>query len=159
MMSVVPTTRRALTGMAIVVLVLAVAVIVWAAQPDETRARVVDEASADGWKRLEYRGVVVSIPDDWTRQPSDDCLVEVEHWGPRSTASCGARPGVSLLESSTFDAGQEPGVVTQGPGAGDPPWSGYVRVAELVVSVSDGDRDVVDEVLASVEAPGFQPIR
>jgi hypothetical protein len=132
---------------------------VWLSRPDAQGARAVStQSSREGWQRLEYGDVRVDVPQDWTLQDSDECRGRVEHWGPPTTATCGERPGVSFLGSSTFDAGTEPRTVTSSREAGVRSWSGYVILRDVVVHATGGDRAVVAEVLGSASAPGFQPI-
>lgn len=102
----------------------------------------------------------VSIPGDWDRQPSGDCVQAVEHWGPQTTASCGSRPGVTLLDDAeTFDASGEPDVPYRSVGPDGLTWFGYVRLDDLVVSVSNDDRALVQHVIESISAESLQPIR
>jgi hypothetical protein len=125
----------------------------------DDQAQVVHgSATTPGWMRLEYRNVQVSIPDDWHRRTSGACAQAVEHWGPPTTASCGSLAGVSFLDSETFDAAGEPGVVTPGLDAAGPSWVGYVRFDDVVVSVGDDDRAVVERAIESVSMEGFQPV-
>lgn len=128
---------------------------VWIARSSNDQAEVIDDSGRDGWKRLEFREVQVSVPADWGRQDSEDCLGAVEHWGPETTESCGDRRGVDFLDSSTFDAAIEPGTVASSRDTGQQFWHGYVRLDDVVVAASGPERDVVREVLDSASSSGF----
>lgn len=131
----------------------------WLSRPDGQGARAEStESSRVGWQRLTYDDVRVDVPQSWSIQSSDECLGDVEHWGPPTEATCGERPGLSFLDSSTFDAGVEPGTVTSVRDAGVRFWSGYLVFGDVVVSVAGDDRRVVTEVLESADAPGSSPI-
>lgn len=143
----------------VVGLVAVVGLALWVSRPDGVGARAVStESPRAGWQRLAYHDVQVDVPRGWSIQDSDHCPGDVEHWGPHTTAVCGDRPGVGFLDPGLFDAGVEPGTVVSIEAAGAPFWSGYVIVGDVVVSVADGDRGVVTEVLESAVAPGFRPI-
>lgn len=147
-------------GVAAVTVVGLVVGATWVVTSADDHAEILDGAApSPGWVRLEYRQVQVRIPDDWGRQPDDDCVHAVDHWGPRTTAACGSRPGVSFVDDSgTFDAAGEPAVVYSSLDAEGPAWLGYVRLDDLVVSVSDDDRTVVQRVIDSIPVEGFQPV-
>jgi hypothetical protein len=122
--------------------------------------RVTGDAARPGWKTLKRDGVRVDVPEGWRRLPTDGCRAgEDETWGPAGATSC-SDEGVSFPEPTTFDPRHEDGVVAAGIGAADPAWSGYVHTGDVVVSVSGEDRDLVRDVLDSVDLVdgGFQPI-
>ncbi|WP_191480194.1 hypothetical protein [Nocardioides ochotonae] len=151
--------RSAVVGVVAIAVAVAVVAAIWVSGRDEDRARVVDGPAPPGWLRLAYGDVQVSVPDDWDRRSTGDCVSEAEHWGPPTQAGCGHRRGVHfVVDLDTFDPASEPGVVTRGLDAEDPSWHGYVRLGDVVVSVSDADRAVVRRVLRSVSIEGFQPI-
>ncbi|WP_345455255.1 hypothetical protein [Nocardioides marinquilinus] len=144
----------------LVVGVVAVAgLAVWLSRPEVPGPRAEStDSSREGWQRLSYDDIRVDVPQSWAFQKSDDCLADVEHWGPPTAATCGERAGVTFQDSSLYDPGAEPGTVVSVQVAGVQSWSGYVIVGGVVVSVTGEDRAIVTEVLESADAPGFQPI-
>lgn len=139
-------------GCALVVAVVAVAALRLSAGSEDQAQVVGGSGSSDGWVRLNYRdATTVAIPSAWERQDSGSCVQAVEHWGPVTSARCGNRPGVTFLDSETFDAAAEPEVVTRGLDEDGPAWFGYVRLDDLVVGVGDDDRAAVLRVIESVE--------
>lgn len=133
-------------------LVLAVGVGLYASRAP--RAEVVDEGTArTGWKTIEYQEVRVDIPSDWERLDRGDCeLSEPERWGPPRTPACGwSGAGVEFFDF--------PVEFTHGPGRpvrrndadelAD--WGGYTETKKMDVYASDDDRNVVEDILNSVE--------
>ena len=141
---------RLLAGVAAALLVLMVVVLRVATSGPEQSERVGDAATRDGWQTIEYRGVRVDVPDEWERKDSEGCPYAVERWGPVDASRCGEEGGVgvSLLDSSTFDARFEPGDIRLFTEESVPQWSGYVMVERLAVS-ADGPEDVVRAILDS----------
>lgn len=139
----------------VLVAVVALALVWWRSGPEEGRARVVDEdAGREGWQTLEYDGVRLDVPGAWTRVDTSGCPFTFERWGPPGTGCDDV--GVAFPPSATFDAGVPPGRITR---TDDPAgWAGYARNDRVVVSVSGPDRDVVRDVLASVDR-GVEQIR
>ena len=116
---------------------------------EDDRARVLEGSPvSDGWVRLEFNDVQVSVPSDWQRQTGGNCVPGWEHWGPTSTPACAV--GVTFLpEAATMSAeGRDQAVRSRD--ADDPDWTGYSRTEKYVVSVSDDDSAVVERVIASV---------
>lgn len=114
------------------------------------RAEVVDEGTVGtGWKTIEYQDVRVNIPADWERLGRGDCEFEFERWGPPGTPACESGASVTF-----FDAPFDP---THGPGVRRndadelADWAGYTDVDDIVVYASDDDRNVVEDILNSVE--------
>lgn len=158
MISGMAQTRRAWLPWIIVGTAIAAGLAVWLARPDADGPRVVaSDSTRAGWQRLTYDDVQVEIPDDWTHQDGDACPGALEHWGQTTTEPCARRPGVTFHDPSLDDPADEPLTVVHHPRSRS--WSGYVVVAGVVISVQADDRAVVTDVLASAEAPGFQPIQ
>jgi hypothetical protein len=115
---------------------------------------VVNESTdPTGWKTIEYEGVRVDIPGSWERSDMGECEFQFERWGPPGLPPCEADAGVAFYGSATFDPAHRPGVRrTETSGPEGPDWGGYVYAADFAVYASDGDRDVVKQILDSARS-------
>ena len=143
-------TRRGAWLLAGVVCALVLAVGVGLYLSREPRAEVVDVGTAGtGWKTIEYKDVRVNIPADWERFDRDDCSSLLELWGPVGAPTCEHGASVAFYDF--------PIDFTHGPGVrrndADEPvdWAGYTDANDIVVYASDDDRNVVEDILNSVE--------
>jgi hypothetical protein len=119
-------------------------------ETDDPGSAVVDDDPRDGWKTVQMDDVRVDVPDAWDRVDMTDCPLVYERWAESSSAACDSDQGLALLDSSTFDAQDGPGVRRYGQD-GSPAWGGYVLVGGVAVNVFDDDRELVQAVLDSAE--------
>lgn len=128
---------------------LCAVILFWLQAAGPSRSEVVgDSPSREGWKTVAYEGVQVDIPSAWERIDMSDCEFQYERWATPDSLRCDYDGGAAFYGSATFDPGHGPGVrrTTEN---GAPIWAGYVYSGEFAVYASDGDRNLVQEVLDS----------
>ena len=120
----------------------------------DPQSQAATDPSAAGWKTVEYRGVRVEVPADWTRTDMEPCEFQFERWAPPELPACGPGAGVSFYASAIFDPAHGPGIRHDEAAndAGD--WAGYVYAGDVAVYAADDDRRLVQHVLRSAHAPG-----
>lgn len=104
-------------------------------------------AGVGGWQTLLYRGVLVTIPDHWTRL-GPGCGLDYESWVPPGQQFCATDQGINFHPAGTFQPVH--GFGPRRSPAGAPTWSGWAEAGDVQVYVGDDDRAVVDQVLESV---------
>jgi hypothetical protein len=138
-----------LLAVAVACIALVAALLIWSQRTSDPRSAVVaDSASGEGWQTIEYEGVRIDIPSLWDRVDTSSCEFQFERWAQPDLPACGVEGGVAFYASATFDPAHRPGVRrTTEDGAAT--WGGYVYAGDFAVYISDGDREVVREVLDS----------
>lgn len=146
MMRLVAARRGTWLLVGVCALVLAVGVGTYALRAPHVEA--VDEGTpGTGWKTIEYQDVRADLPADWERL--SDCAFEFELWGPPGSPACEFGASVAFYDAP-FDPTHGPGVRRNDANEGAD-WAGYTGVNGIVVYVSADNRNVVEDILSSVE--------
>ena len=141
-----------LLAVAAVCIALVAAVLIWSQRTSDPRSQVVaDSAPGEGWKTIEHEGVRIDIPSAWDRLDMSSCEFQFERWAQPDSSACDFEGGVAFYASATFDPAHRPGVRRTAEN-GNATWGGYVYVGDFAVYTSDGDREVVREILDSARA-------
>ena len=146
-----PLRHRLVTAL---VAAFAVACLTSCGASSDSRSAATGASTADGWKAIEYGGVQVDIPADWTRSDVENCEFQFERWTPPGLRPCGPDGGVSFYPSATFDPAHGPGIRYDDTATDRGAWAGYVLAGDFAVYVVDDDRDLVHRVLRSAEPSG-----
>ena len=137
--------------LAVTALVAALAAVALASCGDSGSDVAID-STADGWKTVEYQGVKVDIPADWTRADMENCEFQFERWTPPDVPACSPDGGVSFYASATFDPAHGPGIRHDDVANDTVDWAGYVYAGDFAVYAADDDRGLVQHVLRSASA-------
>ena len=148
-MTSMPSTRLLVVAAAAASAALFAVVFIWFQTTSGPRSEAVGGApSREGWKTVDYEGVQIDIPSAWERLDMSECEFQFERWARPDSPPCDFEGGAAFYGSATFDPAQGPGIrrTTEN---GTATWGGYVYSGDFAVYVSDGDRDVTQEVLDS----------
>jgi hypothetical protein len=136
--------RRAVVGAVAVVLAVGAGAFALA-RPAPRADHVTTPSGGSEWQTIRQGDALAAVPGDWRQADCNGVTV----WA----AADPCRQGAGFLGSATYDAQWGPAVIGQFPD-GHGPWTGYVYVGQRVLSVSDHDRDLVREILASARLEG-----
>lgn len=140
--------RAVVAGVAAILVVVAGASTLARTTPQADR--VASPSRADDWQTIRQGDVMAEVPGDWRRHECHGRLVYA------AVDPCTNWTGAGFSSGATYDAAMQAGVILRYPDD-DREWSGYVYVGQDVLSVSDPDKDLVRQVLASARLDG-QPI-
>lgn len=126
-------------------------------KPEPLRQLVAPEQDpiADDLQTIEYDGIVVEIPQDWTLFDGEDCEFPVVRAGPPGTDPCDPQTApLSFYGEANFDASTAPGELVSGDDSSLV--FGYVIAGEYAVAVQVPDRALARRILDSVREVGAE---
>lgn len=112
----------------------------------ELVSATVARAVGENGQSFEFDGVTFELPADWARL---DCPADTESYGP-GTLICGRGEYLTFYARAIFDPAMEPGEIISGKEGVDTTWTGYVFAGDRAVFVRTYDRQLTEDILATV---------